>query len=508
MRHLEIMDTTLRDGEQMKDVSYSTQEKLALAKLLLEELSVDRIEIASAKVSEGEWETCVSLLSWAKEQGYLERVEILGFTDYNFSADWILGAGGEVMNLLIKGSKKHCLEQLRNTPEEHLDNIRKTIYYADTIGVKCNIYLEDWSNGMLHSPDYVDFILSGLSDMPIQRFMLPDTLGVLFPSQVSEMIKAHVNKYPSLWFDFHAHNDYGLATANTLAAIEAGAKGVHCTINGMGERAGNASLDEVVIGIHDFLKLQTSVREEKMYLCAKTVEIFSGHRIAGNKPICGTNVFTQTAGIHADGDKKGNLYAGNLLPERFGRKRQYALGKLSSKSNLDFNLKELGIQLSPEQRDRVLKKIVELGDQKRIITQDDLPYIIADVLDTPGKERFTLLGCYIVSSLGIKPTATIKLSYRNGESVSREFEESAQGDGGFDALMNALEKIASGLGYSLPALADYQITIPPGGKTDALVQCTITWDAVPEIMTKGVHCDQLLAGAEAAVKMLNLLTRN
>jgi len=506
MKHIEIMDTTLRDGEQMRDVSYSSQEKLTLAKLLLEELSVDRIEIASAKVSEGELESCTSVLSWANSKGYLDRVEILGFTDHTISIDWISRAGGRVINLLAKGSRRHCEVQLRKKPEEHLADIRKTLSYAEERGIACNLYLEDWSNGMVHSPDYVEFLLSGLSDMPVKRFMLPDTLGILWPYQVETFITDLIKKYPEYWFDFHAHNDYGLATANTLAAIRSGARAVHGTINGLGERAGNASLDEVIVGIKDFLGMETSLKEEKLYSLAKTVEIFSGNRIPGNKPISGNNVFTQTAGIHADGDKKANLYAGNLLPERFNRQRQYALGKLSSKSNLDFNLKELGIELTPEQRDQVLKRVIELGDKKRIITQEDIPYIIADVLESPGKEHFKLLGCYVVSSLGIKPTATVKLSYCNGSGISKEYEESAQGDGGFDALMNSLERIASRVGYNLPSLVDYQITIPPGGKTDALVQCIITWEGKPQIVTKGVNSDQLLAGAEAAVKMLNHLT--
>jgi D-citramalate synthase len=383
---VEIMDTTLRDGEQMRDVSYGSHEKLALAKLLLEELRVDRIEIASAKVSAGEQEACRTVISWARTRGYTNRVEILGFTDTTVSVDWIVDVGGRVLNLLAKGSLRHCREQLRKTPQEHLADIQATLRYARGKGLTCNLYLEDWSAGMLNSPDYVFALLDGLADSEIERFMLPDTLGLLCPSQVEELVSLVLARYPQRRFDFHAHNDYGLATADTLAAVRAGIRGVHCTVNGMGERAGNAAIDEVAVGLRDFLGLSCGIDETKLYTLANTVEVFSGHRIPSNKPITGTNVFTQTAGIHADGDRKGNLYAGNLLPERFGRHRQYALGKLSSKSNLDYNLKALGIDLTQENGDAVLKRIVSLGDLKQIVTarEDFLPNIISDILGLHG----------------------------------------------------------------------------------------------------------------------------
>jgi D-citramalate synthase len=217
------------------------------------------------------------------------------------------------------------------------------------------------------------------------------------------------------------------------------------------------------------------------------------------------NVFTQTAGIHADGDSKANLYESRLIPARFNRRRQYALGKMSGKSNLDYNLKELGIELTAEQKKLMLKKIVELGDRKETITRDDLPYIVADVLETPHERRFILRSCVVVSSMGLKPMATIKLAYRpKGEKEYEEYEESAQGDGGYDALMRAIRKITSKLGLEFPALADYQITIPSGGHSDALVQCTITWKNHTTLVTKGVNPDQVLAAAEATEKMLNL----
>lgn len=507
-KRIEIMDTTLRDGEQMKGVSYSPSEKLALAQILLKNVKVDRVEIASTKVSKGEERSVAKIMEWAKKAKYVQRIEVLGFVDKVESVDWIHNFGGKVMNILAKGSINHLTKQLRKTKEQHLRDIKETIRYANQKGIICNIYFEDWSNGMLYSRDYFYYLLDNLKSENIKRFMLPDTLGILHPFQVFQFIKEILLKYPFLHFDFHAHNDYGVATANTIAAVKAGVKGVHCTINGMGERAGNASLDEVVIGLHDFLKIETGIEEEQLFKASKVVESFTGYRIAFNKPVCGSNVFTQTAGIHADGDRKANLYNSKLSPERFKRKRQYSLGKLSGKSNLEYNLEEIGIKLNKEQKKLVLERIVELADKKEVITEGDLPYIVSDVLETPPKKIFILKYCNIITSSGLKPTAIIKLSYRKGgKDAGIELEEVAQGDGGYDAFMNAIRKIAKKIDYSLPILLDYTVTIPPGGKTDALVQCIITWERedTKTFITKGVNSDQVLAAVEATEKMLNII---
>jgi D-citramalate synthase len=503
---VEVMDTTLRDGEQMQDGSYTPEEKLTLSRLLLEEVRIDRIEIASARVSTGEQRAVSAVMEWACRRKHEKKVEILGFVDHTRSADWILASGARMMNLLAKGSRHHLSKQLRKSPEEHFSDIKRTVEYAHGKGLACNIYLEDWSNGMLHSRDYVYLLFDRLSDTPIDRYMLADTIGVLHPGQVREMIADLAARYPTRHLDFHGHNDYGVATANTLAAVETGARGIHCTVNGLGERAGNTSLDEAVVAIRDFLGRSTGVNEKKLISIAETVEVFSGRRLAANKPITGLNAFTQTAGIHADGDRKANLYASRLLPPRFNRRRRYALGKLSGKSNLDYNLEELGIALSAEQKKLLLKRIVTLGDRKETITRDDLPYIVADVLETPAERRFILRSCVVVSSIGLKPMATIKLAYRpEGTEEYGEYEGSAQGDGGYDALMKAIRQITAGLGLELPALADYQVTIPSGGRSDALVQCIITWRGRTTFVTKGVNSDQVLAAAEATEKMLNLV---
>jgi D-citramalate synthase len=329
------MDTTLRDGEQTSGVSFSATEKLTIAKLLLTDLNVDRIEIASARVSEGEFQAVKKITDWAKENGYIDRVEVLTFVDGDVSVNWMLEAGAKVMNLLTKGSLNHLTHQLKKTEAQHFAEIAAVLKLAKEKGLKSNVYLEDWSNGMRHSKEYVIHYLDFIKDQPIERILLPDTLGVLTPRETFEFVSELVNKYPTIHFDFHAHNDYDLGTANVLEAVKAGAKGLHLTINGMGERAGNASLASAVAVLHDNMKeVKTSVNEKSLYSVSKLVETFSGFRIPANKPVVGENVFTQTAGIHADGDKKNNLYFNDLMPERFGRQRRYALGKTSGKANI------------------------------------------------------------------------------------------------------------------------------------------------------------------------------
>ena len=309
---IELLDTTLRDGEQTSGVSFSPSEKLSITKLILTELNVPRIEIASARVSSGEHESVAKICDWAKSTGNLYRIEILGFVDNGISIQWIKDVGGKVINLLTKGSERHCRLQLKKTPEEHWSDIRKEVNLATEEGLDVNIYLEDWSNGITKSPQYVYDMVDFLKDLPIKRFMLPDTLGIMNPNEVFEYCKRMVNRFPELHFDFHAHNDYDLATSNSFAAGLVGIKGLHCTINGLGERAGNAPMSSVVAVLHDMLKIQTGIDETKINKISHIVEALSGVIVPSNKPIIGDNVFTQCAGVHADGDSKNNLYFNDL----------------------------------------------------------------------------------------------------------------------------------------------------------------------------------------------------
>ncbi|HNW54989.1 MAG TPA: 2-isopropylmalate synthase, partial [Bacteroidales bacterium] len=414
VRHIEIMDTTLRDGEQTSGVSFSASEKLTIAQLLLTEVKVDRIEVASARVSEGEFQAVKKIIDWAKTKGFINRVEVLTFVDGDTSVNWMLQTGARVMNLLTKGSLNHLTHQLKKTPEQHFKEVGDVIALAVKNNIDCNIYLEDWSNGMRHSKEYVFQYLDFLATQPIKRILLPDTLGILIPAETREYISAIVKRYPNIHFDFHAHNDYDLGIANVLEAVYAGAKGLHLTVNGMGERAGNAPLASAIAVLNDFVPgIKTSVIEKSLYSASRLVETFSGLRIPMNKPVVGENVFTQTAGIHADGDKKKNLYFNDLMPERFGRQRKYALGKNSGKANIENNLLQLGIELSDADLKKVTQRIIELGDKKETVTQSDLPYIISDVLDSSTFEENVHIEDYVLTnSRNLRPSATIKINIK------------------------------------------------------------------------------------------------
>jgi D-citramalate synthase len=365
-----------------------------------------------------------------------------------------------------------------------------------------NIYLEDWSNGMIHSLEYVLYMLDTLQNENIKRFMLPDTLGILNPEQTYDFCKRMIDRYPDLHFDFHAHNDYDLAVANVFSAVKAGITGIHTTVNGLGERAGNAPLSSVIGVLRDQLAADIGVEEYEITNVSKIVETFSGVRIPVNKPVIGENVFTQTSGVHADGDSKDNLYFNNLLPERFGRKRKYALGKQSGKATIKKNLEEFGLFLNQESLAKVTQRVIELGDKKENVTTEDLPFIIADVLGSEQINYKIFIKNYSLSlSYGLKPSANVQV-----EIDDKLYQETSTGDGQYDAFMKALRIIYDKLGKQYPVLTDYQLSIPPGGKTDALVETIITWDFFgKEFKTKGLDADQTESAIKATERMLNII---
>ena len=503
------MDTTLRDGEQTSGVSFMPHEKLLICRALLESLHVDRVEVASARVSDGELEAVQRITRWAASKDMLDRVEVLGFVDDGRSLEWIERAGARTINLLCKGSRRHCEGQLGKSINEHIADIRRNVELAASKGIAVNVYLEDWSGGMKAATadtpdDYVFCLLDALIDLRgIRRIMLPDTLGILNPLETLDYMRQMVKRYPDVHFDFHAHNDYDLAVSNVLAAVLGGARGLHTAINGLGERAGNAPLASVQAILKDHFNAKTNINEEQLNRVAHMVESYSGIAIPPNKPITGSAVFTQVAGVHADGDNKDGLYQNALRPERFGRRREYALGKSSGKANVRMNLQELGLDLSDEDMKKVTDRIIELGDKKEQVTQEDLPYIIRDVLKHSDEDEHVRLLSYMVSTAyGLRPMAQVRLQI--GDQI---YEESAQGDGQYDAFVRAVRHIyRDRLGLKFPWLSNYSVIIPPGGRTDALVQTTIEW--VYEDKTYRTHAldaDQTEAAIKATIKLLNLI---
>ena len=503
VRNVEIMDTTLRDGEQTSGMSFSSSEKLTIAKLLLEELKVDRIEIASARVSDGEFTAVKNIAKWAKENDYLNKIEVLTFLDKGVSINWLSNSGGKVQNLLTKGSINHLKYQIKKTPKEHFNDVYNSVHDARELNIDTNVYLEDWSNGMRNSPDYVFEYLDFLSTLPIKRVLLPDTLGVLSPKETYNYLSVIINKYPNIHFDFHAHNDYDLSVSNVMESLKAGCHGLHLTINGMGERAGNAPMASVAAVVRDFLPdVKINLEEKKLYKVSALISAFTGFKIPANKPIVGENVFTQTAGIHADGDSKNNLYFNDLLPERFGRIREYALGKTSGKANIKKNLDRLGITLNDEDLKKVTNRVIELGDKKEKVTAEDLPYIISDVLNTSMQVKRVLINSYILKhTMGKDPSVYLELKIDDNI-----YKKTGVGDGQFDAFMNAVNEIYKDNNLKTPNLVNYLVTIPKGSNSDALCETIITWrDPSSEFTTRGLDSDQTVSAIKATEKMLNII---
>lgn len=498
---IEILDTTLRDGEQTQGVSFTAREKLDIAKSLLTEVRVHRIELASALTNDQEQECVRRIVRWAHANGFENSLEVLGFVDIRSSAQWIRDCGCRVMNLLCKGSLRHVERQLGKTARQHLEDVKLTVQAASDMGLTVNAYLEDWSNGMSQSRDYVMELAGMLASLPVRRIMLSDTLGILNPQNTFEYCSDMTAAFPEVHFDFHAHNDYELAVANVFSALNAGVQGVHTTVNGLGERAGNASLASVMAVVRDHIGMELDVNERNITRLSRLVEMNSGIRIPQNKPIVGQNVFTQCAGVHADGDAKDNLYTGALVPERFGRVREYALGKNSGRASVRKNLEAMGIELDDESMRKVTDRIVELGDKKEQLTQDDLPYIVSDVLhhDSDREQRIRILNYSLMLAQGLRPSATVMIEI-NG----KPYQDSASGDGQYDAFVKALRKIYASLDKPFPVLTDYTVSIPPGGRTDAFVQTIISWNLNgQDFRTRGLDADQTEAAIKATIKMLN-----
>ncbi|MFW9601381.1 MAG: LeuA family protein, partial [Prevotella sp.] len=388
--------------------------------------------------------------------------------------------------------------------EEHIHDIVEVLDYAKKLNMQVNLYLEDWSSGMKDSPEYVFKLIDALHHQNICRFLLPDTLGILSPTQTMDYISQVVERYPDIHFDFHAHNDYDMAVANSLAAVKAGVDGLHVTVNGLGERCGNAPLSSVHVVLKDMYDFSTNIDETSLVYITHIVEGYSGIAVAPNTPIVGENVFTQVAGVHADGDNKDKLYCNDLVPERFGRHREYALGKNSGKANITQNLNELGLELTQEQTKAVTQRITQLGDRKELVTQEDLPYIVSDVLKhSIPDENVKLLSYMVSTSYGMRPIASLKVSI-NGVS----YEADSTGDGQYDAFVKALRKVyKNNLNREFPLLDNYQVSIPPGGRTDALVQTIITWikSDGKKFRTRGLDADQTEAAIKATIKMLNMI---
>lgn len=487
-----FLDTTLRDGEQTPGVSFRPDEKLEIAKSVFD-LGVDRVEVCSAGASQDDSEALKKIIGWAKKNNLEDGVEALTFVSKR-NTDWLRKRGCKVSNLLVKGNLRQVRGQLRKTGQEHLQDVLEVLDYSRDLGTT-NVYLEDWSRGMKNSWEFIKKLISNLRKSGlVNRLMLCDTVGILSPTEVESYLSKVSEIFPKEKIDFHAHNDYGLATINSGKAIEAGVLGVHTTVNGLGERAGNAPLSQVVMYLEDHLDIDTQVNLKSLKKTSKLVELYSGVKTHPQKPVVGRNAFVHTGGIHHDGELKGNLYTDKLSAERFGQENEFAPGKLSGTSTIKYLEEKLGSELTEQEVQEVLNQVKWLGERKVNLAREDLECLINEI----RSEQTLTLNSLKIEKGKKRSIAKVELGFNGGS-----YKGEAFGEGGFDAFMKVLRKWADSQGVNLPQLRDYEVEIPPGGGTNSLVKCQIEWKNETIYTTFGTSRDQDRAAIRAALRMVN-----
>jgi len=497
---VEIFDTTCRDGEQTKGVNFST--KLPIVQRLTE-AGVDSIEIGSslwgAPESDKEMENTQRIVDWAKHNECLDCIELLSWLDDRHIKEWVVPSGVQTVNLLCEASRRFAMGKLQQRTEGHIAVIRHMISEYAKHGIRVNLYFEDWSHGQLKSPEHLKKMLDAFSgDDEVNRIMLCDTMGLLNPDQVKDFILETFEQYPKGRFDFHAHNDRSLGVANTLAAVNAGIRRVHVTVNGLGERTGNVSLDEAIANLH-YEGYRTNVNELMMYKLRILIEAFSRQRCAPNKAVTGRNATIHVAGVH---QRHAEIYQLVFQPERFGVNiDDDAIGKLTGKSAIKSVLRKLNlpVELTEDQEKDLRKRASDL-EKHKTVTRGDFLYMLADVLGQPEIKSFEVKSVSLFKPNQQKPTAVVTVVYKG-----KELEVRGSGDGKYDAFMKALRKAANRLKFNIPALVDYDPHIPPGGDASSPVEAIITWEYDNEtFITSGLDTDQDMAAIEATEKAINL----
>ncbi|MEM4295403.1 MAG: hypothetical protein QXS91_01190 [Candidatus Anstonellales archaeon] len=491
---LELVDTTLRDGEQVYGLSYKAEEKFIIGRFILEKLRIDRLECASA-LTESDKKAVSMLSTFAND--YLKKpfcVEVLAFLNKE-SIDWAYDAGCRTVNILAKGSKQHLTKQLKLDEKGHKELIEYVFNYAKDREMRVNIYLEDVSYGIQENKDYVYGLLEFLEGLEPNRVMLPDTRGILCPSLVNDLFKPVLKEFSKLIFDFHGHNDYGLALANSIEAANIGFNGIHGTINGMGERTGNTPLEELIVAIKDFTKRRVNAQEKHLYTASLIVQKFSGKSVAFNKPIVGEYAFTHTAGIHADGERKAGLYTSRLSPARFGREKQFSIGKLSGKANIKVVLEELGINISDEEAKVLKEKISTLAGKKLIISEADIIYLLGDIKKDKNITRLIKIHDIGIEKQNEKYVCKMKMSIKENEEIFEEKQDNL-----LLCILEIIKKASKKHGFFVPFIDGYEIA-DNGGLVLTTIKCKSRKGKI--FKTYGNDSDLIKSFASAIEKAVN-----
>lgn len=494
-----IFDTTLRDGEQAPGFSMNVEEKVKMA-LQLERLGVDVIEAGFPISSPGDFEA-VRKVAEAVINPAVAGLCRANRKDIEVGWDALQYAKRPRIHTFIATSNIHMKYKLKKEPEEVIEIARDAVKFARNLCDDVEFSAEDATRTDL---DFLCKIVEVVIDAGATTVNIPDTVGYTVPMEFEKIISTLLNKVPNIdkaIISVHCHNDLGLAVANSIAAVNAGARQVECTINGIGERAGNASLEEVVMALNvrkdvfDFVK--TEINTKEIYRTSRLLTSITGVEVQPNKAIVGKNAFAHEAGIHQDGVLKERTTYEIMTPESVGiPSNKLVLGKHSGRHALMQRLKDLGYDLSREELEIIYAKFKELADKKKEVYDEDLEAIVENQMSRV-KEYYSLENITIVSGNNAIPTATVELVKEDGNVIV----DASIGDGPVDAAFKAIERIAGVQGR----LKKYNIKSVTAGK-DAQGEVTVGVEFEKsgyEITGKGYSTDIVVASARAYLHALN-----
>ena len=491
-----IFDTTLRDGEQSPGISLSVREKLEIAEQLAK-LGVDAIEAGFPITSQGDFEAVKSVAKRVKGPKIVGLARAVN-ADIDRAWEAIRAAERPMIHTFIATSDIHIERKLRKTKDEVLKMAEVAIKRAKKYTPEVEFSPEDATRSNF---DFLCKILEVALESGATVINIPDTVGYALPDEFGKLIRELKLTVPGLndvIISVHCHNDLGLAVANSLAAVKNGANQVECTINGLGERAGNAALEEIVMILdtrYRTLGKRTSIKTEEITKTSRLVSTLTGYQIQFNKAIVGANAFAHSSGIHTDGVLKERITYEIISPQKVGlTESKIILGKTSGRHALRQHLESMGYSLSDDELERTFKRFKELADKKAEITDDDLEAVMADEVRSGKAEIYSIDSLHVTSGTGEVPIATVRL-IKNGEIV----EKTANGDGPVDAACNAISE-ATGVSTEL---LFYNVSAITGG-LDAQGDVTIQLDiGGKKLIGRGISTDIIEASAKAYLNAIN-----
>jgi D-citramalate synthase len=489
MKEPMVLDTTLRDGEQTPGVSLSVEQKLMIAEAL-DKLGVDIIEAGTAIASEGDFKA-IKEISNAGLNAEICSFARIKKIDIDAAAD----ADADSIFMVAPSSPIHISSKFPGKSEDDVIEMSvEAVEYAKERGLIVEFGGEDASRAKL---EFIKRLYHAVLDAGADRLTFTDTVGVLTPERAESIMKELTSEF-SVPIAIHCHDDFGFATANTVFAVKGGASEFHATVNGIGERAGNAALEEVVMALEILYNIKTKINKSNIYNTSKLVEKLTKVSIPPNKAIVGENAFTHESGIHTSAILRNASTYEPITPEMVGRTRHIVLGKHAGRASVDAIMKELGYKATPEQMKEILARIKEIGDKGKRITDADVRTIIETVLQIKREKKIKLEDLSIVSGMNIMPTASVKIKINGKEKI-----EAAVGLGPVDAAINAIKKAVTELGDI--ELVSYHVDAITGG-TDALVDVVVQLKRGNKIVTaRGARTDIIMASVEAVLEGLNML---